>query len=307
MGKADVLETLELAASDQWGIITTAQAHREGITRLQLGRLAEQGTVQRIRRGVYLLPSAQSGASMPIRASWVALNPKLYPDERWASDPAIVVSHESAATLHRIGDLIPAQDTFSAVGRKQTNHEDIRVYTNRNFAEGDIANIDGLPVTSVERTIADLAANKIERNYLATLAVDGLKREGVRFGNVAQALDEHAKHYGASSGKELLQQLQQEASSVDDWQDTLDRFASILASQYVKTPADFFSLPAELQRAIDVQVGKSPLFEAVQNLSLLNQRTELSRLMEEVRANLTNTLHSGYRADTGKRSLKGEE
>ncbi|WP_373370063.1 type IV toxin-antitoxin system AbiEi family antitoxin domain-containing protein [Corynebacterium cystitidis] len=101
-------------------MITTAQAERESITRLQLGRLVEQGVLQRARRGVYLLPSSQYGRFVDICSAWVALDPGLYPDERRESPSLIVASHESAASLHHIGDLIPHKHSFSAVKRKQT-------------------------------------------------------------------------------------------------------------------------------------------------------------------------------------------
>lgn len=60
MKSLEALQQLEFLAAGQWGIITTAQAQREGISRLQLNRLAERGTLSRARRGVFsfLLPSS---------------------------------------------------------------------------------------------------------------------------------------------------------------------------------------------------------------------------------------------------------
>ena len=143
MIRAEVLEILETAASDQWGIITTAQAHREGITRLQLGRLAEQGVIQRVRRGVYLLPSTQFNADLEIRTAWISLEPGTYIAERWDSHSPIVVSHESAALLHQIGDLIPQKHTFSVATRKQTSQDDIHIFINRKISEAEVSNLLG--------------------------------------------------------------------------------------------------------------------------------------------------------------------
>lgn len=108
----------------------------------------------------------------------------------------------------------PKKHSFSAVKRKQTSQEDTRIYSNRNLPPEDVVSIDGLPVTSVERTVADLAANKIERNYLATLAADALRKEGVRFRTLASYLDPYAAFYRSTSGEELLHEFQTEASSM---------------------------------------------------------------------------------------------
>ena len=229
MIRAEVLEILETAASDQWGIITTAQAHREGITRLQLGRLAEQGVIQRVRRGVYLLPSTQFNADLEIRTAWISLEPGTYIAERWDSHSPIVVSHESAALLHQIGDLIPQKHTFSVATRKQTSQDDIHIFINRKISEAEVSNLAGLPVTSVERTVADLAASKIERSYLATLVTDALRKEGVRFKTLASYLDPFAAYYRSNSGRNLLDEFQQETMPIEDKADLLDQFDDLLS------------------------------------------------------------------------------
>ena len=97
MDRGDALSTLEMIASDQWGIVTTAQAAREGITRLQLSRLTQRGDLQRARQGVYLLPSHQGGPQDGIRAAWLSLEPKSFIDERWDERAPLVVSHECCA------------------------------------------------------------------------------------------------------------------------------------------------------------------------------------------------------------------
>ncbi|MDO4686567.1 MAG: type IV toxin-antitoxin system AbiEi family antitoxin domain-containing protein [Corynebacterium sp.] len=79
MKNFEALETLETAAAEQWGIITTAQTQREEISRLQLGRLADKNTLMRVRRGIYLVPSAQHGSSLDIRVAWVVLGGDMFP------------------------------------------------------------------------------------------------------------------------------------------------------------------------------------------------------------------------------------
>lgn len=216
MRQADVLATLEMVASDQWGIVTTAQAGREGVERLQLSRLAEKGDLDRARHGVYLLPSHQAGPQDEIRAAWLSLEPKRFIDERWEDDWPVVVSHESAARIHGIGRLIPPKFTFSTGGTKQTRQQGIRIYTRREIPETDIVSVDGLPVTNVARTVGDLAEQKIERGYLADLVADALRKENVRIDDLAQKLEPAARSYGAKTGTQLVSELSAEASSVED-------------------------------------------------------------------------------------------
>lgn len=216
MKQVDVLATLEMVASDQWGIVTTAQAGREGVERLQLSRLAEKGDLDRARHGVYLLPSHQAGPQDEIRAAWLSLEPKKFIDERWEDEWPVVVSHESAARIHGIGRLIPPKLTFSTGGTKQTRQQGIRIYTRRTLAEGDIVSVDGLPVTSIARTVADLAEQKVERGYLADLVADALRKENVRIDDLAEKLEPAARSYGAKTGTQLVSELSAEASSVED-------------------------------------------------------------------------------------------
>ena len=216
MKQAEVLATLETIASDQWGIVTTAQAGREGVERLQLSRLAEKGDLDRARHGVYLLPSHRAGPQDEIRAAWLSLEPKKFIDERWEDEQPVVVSHESAARIHGIGRLIPPKFTFSTSGTKQTRQQGIRIYTRRELAEADIVPVDGLPVTSVVRTVGDLAEQKVERGYLADLVADALWKENVRIDDLAEKLEPTAHSYGAKAGMQLVSELSAEASSVED-------------------------------------------------------------------------------------------
>ncbi|MBF4547001.1 type IV toxin-antitoxin system AbiEi family antitoxin domain-containing protein [Corynebacterium afermentans subsp. lipophilum] len=224
MKQAEVLATLETVASDQWGIVTTAQAGREGVERLQLSRLAEKGDLDRARHGVYLLPSHQAGPEDEIRAAWLSLEPKKFIDERWEDEWPVVVSHESAARIHGIGRLIPPKLTFSTGGTKQTRQQGIRIYTRRELAEADIVSVNGLPVTSVTRTVGDLAEQKIERGYLADLVADALRKENVRIDDLAEKLTPAARSYGAKTGMQLVSELSAEASSVEDIVERRNRF-----------------------------------------------------------------------------------
>src|SRR5450756_2175277 len=93
-------------AAGQWGLLTTAQAVHEGISRLQLARLADAGVLQRVGRGVYATTSS-AAEHLSLRAAWLALDPAHTAELRLVNPIAAgVVSHASAAGLHQLGDLL---------------------------------------------------------------------------------------------------------------------------------------------------------------------------------------------------------
>src|SRR5664279_3937535 len=95
-------------AAGQWGLLTTAQAVHEGISRLQLARLADAGVLQRVGRGVYATTSS-AAEHLSLRAAWLALDPAHTAELRLVNPIAAgVVSHASAAGLHQLADLLRA-------------------------------------------------------------------------------------------------------------------------------------------------------------------------------------------------------
>lgn len=66
-----VLTALEELSAMQWGLVTTGQAKQVGVRRLWLSRLMDRGVLQRIRLGVYALPSATHGPLQELQAAWL--------------------------------------------------------------------------------------------------------------------------------------------------------------------------------------------------------------------------------------------
>jgi len=90
---ADVVARLTEIASDQWGLVTTAQAGARGVTRLVLSRLVDREVLERVVHGVYVFPAGED-RFRTIRAEWLALAPAVGSVER-LDDPSLgVVSHE---------------------------------------------------------------------------------------------------------------------------------------------------------------------------------------------------------------------
>lgn len=205
-----VLTALEELGAMQWGLVTTGQAKGAGIERLWLSRLMDRGIIHRIRHGVYALPSATHGPDQELQAAWLITDRTRTLEERVMGDNDVVVSHTSASNVHELGDLVATRHAFSTSRRRQTAQEDIYFYR-RKLASADVVLKDGLPVTSVPRTISDLADLHIDFDHLAQVAKDALSKGLADFEVLASHLKSSAKTYGYDDGHEFMDALIEEA------------------------------------------------------------------------------------------------
>lgn len=206
MRESRVLEELEMFGSSQWGLVTAAQAHNLGIERLWLSRMSARGVLQRVRHGVYALPSAKYGPLQDLQAAWLATEASLSAEDRLGSHDPVVVSHVSAAGVYHLGDLLAAHHDLSSPARRQTTLKDVRFHR-CDVPAGDIAWVEGLPVTSVSRTVGDLAVNAIDVDHLAAVVRDAVEDHHVAVSDLARRLSPHSDGYGAASGRDLVHWL----------------------------------------------------------------------------------------------------
>lgn len=156
MKSNDALRVLAEVTASQWGMVTSAQASMHGITRLDLSRLAEAGHLRRLAHGVYMDAGAPGDPFDDLRAAWLSTEPKILGEAR-LEDRAngVVVAGASAARLHEIGDLWAGRHQFVSPKRRQSQRAELR-YRQRVLEPRDVTLVEGLPVMTVERTIADL-------------------------------------------------------------------------------------------------------------------------------------------------------
>lgn len=192
-------------AAGQWGMLTTAQAEAEGLTRLQLARLTDAGVLERVDRGIYTMASSQDEHT-ELRAAWMSLAPKLTAEER-IRDPLLtgVVSHTSAAALHGVGDLLDDEPELTVRTRKQSRRG-IRLHRAA-LEPGEVTIAKGLPVTTPARTVADLLRDGHDVSHVADVAGDVLRRDLATKHVIAAALDPLAHRNGQADGTALLEHL----------------------------------------------------------------------------------------------------
>jgi hypothetical protein len=132
---------LAAVASRQWGAVTFRQLAALGYSRGEVRVMVERGLLIRMHRGVYVL-----GALSPA------------PEQRWAAallaaGKGAVLSHTSAAAHY---DLLPPRDVIEiSAPRKRRGDERLRIHERRSI---EITRHEGLPTTTVARTLLDLAA-----------------------------------------------------------------------------------------------------------------------------------------------------
>jgi predicted transcriptional regulator of viral defense system len=236
--KLEVSVRLADLAAGQWGLFTTSQARREGMSAQALARLAEMGHLERLRHGVYRIRGTPPGRWSNLQAAWLALQPDLGVAERHSLPSVEVVSHRSAAQIHKIGDLDADRLEFLTPERRQARDRDVRLRRGV-VAPEDRTVVEGLPVTTPLRTIVDLAAARLDGDHLAGVVRDAVTTLHLDPDLVAQALRPYAHRYGAplGDGRGLLTDLLQRVG----------------VPKATRTAAELWSapLPQHVQAALD--------------------------------------------------------
>jgi len=262
----EVVARVSRLAAGQWGLLTTAQAAREGITRLQLARLADAGVLERLGRGVYATTSF-ADEHLSLRAAWLALDPARTAEERLKSPTTTgVVSHASAAGLHNLGDLLDDEHEFTLPQRKQTRREGIRVHRG-DLTEHDVTIVEGLPVTTEERTIADLLRAGNDPEHVAQIIGQGVRRGVVDLSDLAVHLDPLARRHNQPDGGALVEYLL----------DLVGLSRAALARELAQSPAGQDLVAAGRLSAIGEMLG--PIFPQIDIAQLFGlDKLDLGRI-----------------------------
>ena len=172
-----LLDRLEAVLREQDGFVTTQQAERLGVRRPKLSALVRSGELESVMRSVYVLAKRKPMPRVDERtyAAWLALDGQRLPWER--TEPIVVISHASAARLHRLGTLPDDRIEMTCTERRTTTVPSIRLH---------VAPLDELDwtwgmdrrvmLTTPARTIADLAVSPIERGYVIDAMEDAVAR-----------------------------------------------------------------------------------------------------------------------------------
>ncbi|MFB6513107.1 type IV toxin-antitoxin system AbiEi family antitoxin domain-containing protein [Streptomyces virginiae] len=214
MERSEAIRRLGGIAADQWGLVTARQAQAAGLSRVDLGRLIEAELLMRAAHGIYQLAGGAPTPHVDIKAAWLRLDPGTHAWERpLDGDRAGVVSHASACQLHDIGD-IPADDVQISVPVRRTTRESGVTLHKAAVPMDDVTLVDGLPVTTVDRTICDLLRSRADGGHVGRVLADADQRGLTDTRVLAERVQPYVRAYGlpkSSTGSDLLNFLAEQA------------------------------------------------------------------------------------------------
>ena len=174
-------------ADAQSGYFTRAQASDQGVDDMRLQRAVANGSIERVNHGVYRITGAGHDPHQTLRAAWLRLSPDDSPRER-TRRPRLWVSHRSAARLLDLGVVSADVPEFISDRRVQTRADVIVRVRSGGLKRSDWMVHDGFAVTTPARTIADLAAGRMDGGHLGRIASDALERGMVTIGDLELAV-----------------------------------------------------------------------------------------------------------------------
>lgn len=152
-------------AQQNGGIVTVQEAIALGMSRSTVYRRVADGILVALRPGILALPGTNDPFLLALSAACTKLN--------------AVVSHQAAAHLHGLDKPRYVKPTVSVPVRRSKEIAGVTVHQLTDLDPSHIVDHDGLPITSTERTVIDLAAvlhelhlSRIVDNGLASGLVD---------------------------------------------------------------------------------------------------------------------------------------
>jgi hypothetical protein len=130
----------------QRGVFARWQLREAGVSAAAIQRRLRAGTWVRHWQGVYGLPGVGSSYEQRLWIAWLAVGPQS------------AISHESAAEVRGVPDVVRGLVTLTGPHSGWHRIPDTTVHQLNDLLPEHVSQVNGLPVTTVPRTIVDLAA-----------------------------------------------------------------------------------------------------------------------------------------------------
>lgn len=159
-------------ADRQLGYFTAAQALGAGVLQVRLIQMNNRGDIERVSRGVYRL------ARYPISPLGQYMEAALWPQVRRPGTRG-VISHASALALYGLSDVSPAK-VHITVGSETRVRRVVPPHLAIHYVDlrsDDVQEVEGVPVTTPERTIRDAHADHLG-SALVRQAIEDGRRTG---------------------------------------------------------------------------------------------------------------------------------
>lgn len=192
---ASRMDELFALAEEQDGLFTSKEARSLGIQDSVLVRLRQRGRLERMSRGVYRIAHYPAERLAQYREAILWAQASNGPER-------IALSHETALLLYGISDVNPARVnlTVPASARLRRVRPKWIALHRVDLAPEEIQPYEGMPVTTVERSILDVLAttrradiarqaitDALRKGLLTSAQANGLRRRIIRSSHSASA------------------------------------------------------------------------------------------------------------------------
>jgi len=160
MNKPDYNQLYQIA-EDQGGYFTSAQAGDVGYSWERLSNTVKVGRFERVYRGVYRLANYPGSRFEDLFIAWLRTGPNS------------VISHESALSVYDLSDILPHEIHVIVPRTASRRRKGIRQHTNQ-LEVKDITTREGLPITTVARTLADVSATGLAKEQVKLAINEGI-------------------------------------------------------------------------------------------------------------------------------------
>jgi predicted transcriptional regulator of viral defense system len=150
-------------AEHQAGYFTAPQARQAGFSRSLLAYHLGTGRFERVRPHVYRLAQFPASPHEDLYVAWLQ------------AGPDAVISHDTALALYELSDLLPGEIHVTVPRTASRRRQGLRLHTKR-LVQEEVTRYEGLPVTTVLRTLADVAAAGLADEQVRQAIREALRR-----------------------------------------------------------------------------------------------------------------------------------
>jgi predicted transcriptional regulator of viral defense system len=150
-------------AEGQAGYFTASQAASVGFSRERLSNTVKSGKFERAAQGVYRLKHFPASKHEDLFIAWLVTGPNS------------VISHESALSLYELSDVLPSEVHAIVPRSASRRRKNIHLHTNK-LESDEITFRSGLPVTTVTRTLFDVASSGLAEEQVRRAILEAIQR-----------------------------------------------------------------------------------------------------------------------------------
>jgi predicted transcriptional regulator of viral defense system len=190
---------VELAAR-QHGVVSLDQLETVGLTASAVRKRAGQGRLHRVHHAVYSIAPPEL---LNLRGRFMAAV--------LACGPGAVLSHRSAAHLHGLRRTERQGIDVTVPGRRHPKHTGIDTHTSTTLTPADTTIVDGIPCTTIARTLLDLG-EVVNTRQVERALEQGDTMEIIDLRAVDDQLQRNGKRKAANRLRQALASLHPDAA-----------------------------------------------------------------------------------------------